>query len=77
MATLTYDTAAVRNNGKTAASLDAVAAAGEKPGFFRRLLTAMQESRQRQAEIEIRRMRAIVGDHQPGFKDALLPFQGE
>jgi hypothetical protein len=48
-----------------------------KPGIFRRIVTAMQESRQRQAEIEIRRLRALVGDHKPLFDDALLPFRGE
>jgi hypothetical protein len=71
MATMTYIPAA------TAPEAKAAAATAPKVGFFRRLVAAIQESRQRQAEIEIRRMRAITGDNKPGFRDALLPFQGE
>ncbi|MGL4243085.1 MAG: hypothetical protein ACRCTI_18380 [Beijerinckiaceae bacterium] len=79
MATMTYDNARVvaPKAGRVAKSLDAVAAAGEKPGFFRRMVKAMQESRMRQAEIEIRRYRALVQDNDTGFQDALLPFRGE
>jgi hypothetical protein len=67
---------AIMTYANTAAA-GAAKAAGAKVGLFRRLIIAMQESRMRQAEIEIRRMRAITGDHDTGFKDALLPFRGE
>jgi hypothetical protein len=63
--------------GKAARSLDAVASAGETNGFFGRLIAAIQESRMRKAEIEVRRVRALIEDSDPGFKEALLPFQGE
>jgi hypothetical protein len=69
MASITYDT--------TAHSPAARTAAAPKASLFRRIILAMQESRQRQAEIEIRRMRALIEDNKPGFRDALLPFQGE
>lgn len=70
MATTTFTTA-------VADAPATVAAKPVKTGFFRRLVTAMQESRQRQAEIEIRRMRALIGDQRMDFQDALLPFKGE
>jgi hypothetical protein len=70
MATVTYNAAAPASTAQKAAS-------PRKTGFFRRLVLAMQESRMRQAEIEIRRMRAVVGDNDAGFKNALLPFKGE
>jgi ribosomal protein L18E len=72
MATMTYTNATP--SAKTAGKTAPVA---RKIGFFRRLVRAMQESRMRQAEIEIRRIRAIVGDNDTGFKHALLPFKGE
>ncbi len=79
MATITYTESAAlaKSKGQTAKALDAVAAAGEKRGFFARLIAAMQESRMRQAEIEVRRVRALLADNDTGFKDALLPFKGE
>jgi hypothetical protein len=70
MATTTYQTNAVSETASAGT-------AAPKASFFSRLILAMQESRQRQAEIEIRRMRALVGDNDTGFKHALLPFRGE
>jgi ribosomal protein L18E len=72
MATMTYDTGALANAAKPAAP-----AKPARKGFWRRLIDAMQESRRRQAEIEIRRVRALMADTDPGFKHALLPFRGE
>jgi hypothetical protein len=79
MATMTYNmpSTATLDAGKAARSLDAVAAVGENPGFFGRVVAAIQASRMRRAEIEMRRVRAILEDSDPGFKDALLPFKGE
>jgi hypothetical protein len=79
MATMTYtETAALaKSSGQSAKALDAAVAAGEKRGFFARLVAALQESRMRQAEIEVRRVRALLADNDTGFKDALLPFKGE
>jgi hypothetical protein len=79
MATITYDITApaAAPAGKAARSLDAVSAVGEKQGFFNRLVAAIQASRMRRAEIEVRRYRALLADTDPGFKDALLPFKGE
>jgi hypothetical protein len=70
MATLTYDA------GATTATTAAQAVVKRK-GFFARLVAAMQESRRRQAEIEIRRVRALVGDNDTSYQHALLPFRGE
>jgi ribosomal protein L18E len=72
MATMTYRPGAI-----AAAAKSASPAAPRKPGVWRRILAAMQDSRRRQAEIEIRRVRALMADADPGFKDALLPFKGE
>jgi hypothetical protein len=74
---MTYDRNVISGAGKAAASLDAVTAAGERQGFFRRLIAAMQESRQRHADIEIRRIRALMADDTSACKHSLLPFQGE
>jgi hypothetical protein len=76
MATMTYETGAVaarvsgnvRENAPVAAS---------KPGLFTRIFKAIERSRMQRAEIEIRRVRAIMADTDSGFKDALLPFRGE
>jgi hypothetical protein len=70
MASITYTTTAAQTPAARAVT-------APKASLFRRLILAMQESRQRQAEIEIRRMRALIEDNKPGFRDALLPFQGE
>lgn len=70
MATLTYDASATH---ATASRQDVV----KRKGFFARLIAAMQESRRRQAEIEIRRVRALVGDNDTSYQHALLPFRGE
>lgn len=48
-----------------------------KSGLLSRLVAAMQASRQRQADIEIRRHRALINDNSVEFQDALLPFKGE
>jgi hypothetical protein len=62
----------------TAASLEAAAQTTEtRPSFFSRLLQAMIESRQRQAEIEVRRAMALHGEPKERLDYALLPFAGE
>jgi hypothetical protein len=53
-----------------------------RPGFFRRLLDAMIASRQRKAEIEVRRIQAMLNRSRrvretADEAHALLPFRGE
>jgi hypothetical protein len=49
-----------------------------KLSFGKRLVNAMIVSRQRQAEIEIRKVRALIGDKANAKIDyAMLPFSGE
>jgi hypothetical protein len=55
----------------------AVPAAEAKPSFFGRFLHALAESRQRQAEREIRRVRALYGEPKERLDYAMLPFSGE
>jgi hypothetical protein len=76
MATMTYETGALEApvSGNVR---DAAKTAGGRPGFFTRLFKAIEASRMQRAEIEVRRIRAILADTDPGFKQALLPFQGE
>jgi hypothetical protein len=73
MATMTYDVGATNATTAEKAAKDAV----KRKGVFARLIAAMQESRRRQAEIEIRRVRALVGDNDTSYQHALLPFRGE
>jgi hypothetical protein len=62
----------------TTAALDAAIPTTEtRPSFFSRLLRAMIESRQRQAEIEVRRAMALYGEPKEKLDYALLPFAGE
>ncbi len=69
MATLTF-------NAASHAASRTVATEG-KPSFFSRFLSAVAESRQRQAEIEIRRVRALLGEPNEQLDYAMLPFAGE
>jgi hypothetical protein len=71
MTTLTASASALGLSGKPAAKSAA------KPGFFGRVMAAMIESRQRKAEIEVRRVRALIEDSKPRADYALLPFAGE
>jgi hypothetical protein len=76
MATLTISHASLAN----VRAADAEPKAAPSPvrkGFFARFLQAMQESRMRQAQIEIRRVKAMIGDKKSPMDDALLPFRGE
>jgi hypothetical protein len=72
MATITY-----RTDVSPVAKATQQPAAAKAPSFFSRVVKAIHASRQRQAEIEIRRMRALIGDRGINFDDALLPFKGE
>ncbi len=51
--------------------------ASGKPSFFARIIQAMMESRQRQADREIRRVRAMIGEPKDRLDYAMLPFAGE
>lgn len=76
MATMTFETGAL--NARVSGNVrEAAAVVDSKPGFFTRLYKAIEASRMQRAEIEIRRVRALMADTDPGFKDALLPFRGE
>jgi hypothetical protein len=75
MAIMTYETGAVAAAGSRDQQITATAV--RKPGVFHRILKAIEASRMKRAEIEIRRVRAILADTDPGFRDALLPFRGE
>jgi hypothetical protein len=55
----------------------AAEAATSRPSFFGRLLQAMMESRQRQADIEVRRAMALYGEPKDRLDYAMLPFAGE
>jgi hypothetical protein len=69
MATLAFNTSAFAETN--------VETASAKPSFFGRLLKAMMESRQRQADIEIRRAMALYGEPKDRLDYAMLPFAGE
>ncbi len=69
MATLTFNPLSLAESGSEATEA--------KPSFFSRFLGALAESRQRQAEIEIRRVRALYGEPNEKLDYALLPFAGE
>jgi len=66
MATITYTSNAL-----------APTEAPARRSFFSRLVDAMIESRMRQAQIEIRRARAMIGEPNEKLDYALLPFAGE
>jgi hypothetical protein len=68
MATLTYEARTLAAGGSKAV---------RKPGLFTRMIKAIEASRMKKAEMEVRRIRALMADTDPGFKEALLPFQGE
>jgi hypothetical protein len=76
MATLTYEPRTLAAAGSKDMRGPATAA-GRKPGIFTRIFKAIEASRMQKAEIEVRRVRALMADTDPGFRDALLPFQGE
>jgi hypothetical protein len=63
------------NTSTFAETTDGTAAA--KPSFFGRLLQAMMESRQRQANVAVRRAMALYGDPKDRLDYAMLPFAGE
>jgi hypothetical protein len=69
MATLAFNTGTF---AETAAKTVAA-----KPSFFGRLLQAMMESRQRQADIAVRRAMALYGEPKDRLDYAMLPFAGE
>ena len=71
MTTLTINTLPIDAAAKTPAKQIA------KAGFFSRLLAAHIASRQRQADIVIRRHRALMGDINKTPDYAMLPFSGE
>jgi hypothetical protein len=55
-----------------------VASAVTKQSFGKRFIAALMASRQRQAEIEIRKAMALYGDKEIVKIDyAMLPFRGE
>jgi hypothetical protein len=69
MATLAFNTSTfAETTGETAVT---------KPSFFGRLLQAMMESRQRQADIEVRRAMVLYGEPKDRLDYAMLPFAGE
>ncbi len=47
------------------------------PSLLQRLIGAVTASRQAKAEVETRRIRALLGQDAPAFDYALLPFRGE
>ncbi|MFM9975079.1 MAG: hypothetical protein ACKVON_10970 [Beijerinckiaceae bacterium] len=55
----------------------AAAKTASQPGLFARLIDAMIVSRQRKADIEIRRHRAIMDHKSSNLDYAMLPFSGE
>jgi hypothetical protein len=67
-------TVAINSLSFASAAVSDVAA---KPSFFGRFMRAVAESRQRQAEIEIRRVRALIGEPKDRLDYAMLPFAGE
>ena len=69
MATLAFNTSTFAG-----AAAKTIAA---KPSFFGRLLQAMMESRQRQADIAVRRAMALYGEPKDRLDYAMLPFAGE
>jgi hypothetical protein len=75
MATMTYGTGSLASGSRDVRGV--AAAETRKPGFFTRIFKAIEASRMQKAEIEVRRVRALLADTDPGFKDALLPFRGE
>jgi hypothetical protein len=69
MATIAINTASV--------AASTVKHAHSRKSFFGRILQAMIESRQRKAEIEARRVLALIGQPREELDYALLPFRGE
>jgi hypothetical protein len=65
MATLAFNTSSFAETTST------------KPSFFGRLLQAIMESRQRQADIAVRRAMAQYGESKERLDYAMLPFAGE
>jgi len=67
------------------AALETVIRSGSRRDFFLRAISdrlgkigvAMMASRQRRADIEIRRVMALRGEPRERFDYALLPFAGE
>lgn len=76
MATMIYETGAIAATGSRDQQIAATPTV-RKPGVFHRIFKAIEASRIKKAEMEIRRVRAVMADTDPGFRDALLPFRGE
>jgi hypothetical protein len=70
MTSITFDSA-------TIASTKSLVVTVTKPSILTRISQAIMTSRQRKADIEIRRMRAVVEDGKMRLDYALLPFAGE
>jgi hypothetical protein len=78
MATMTVSGFGVGKTGSHTRLAEVTKSVAARPGIFQRMLNSMIESRRRRAEIEIRRIRAIVEDNKATVPDyALLPFAGE
>lgn len=78
MATMTFSGLGVGKAGSHAKQAGGTKSVAGRPGIFQRILNSMIESRRRRAEIEIRRIRAIIEDNKAAIPDyALLPFAGE
>jgi KaiC/GvpD/RAD55 family RecA-like ATPase len=78
MATMTVSGFGVGKSGSQAKQAGGTKSAAVRPGIFQRVLNAVIESKRRRAEIEIRRVRAIIEDKKATVPDyALLPFAGE
>jgi hypothetical protein len=76
MTTMTINTASALEAAKYGVAAPAATVKGRS--LFGRMMDAMIESRMRRAEIESRRVMAMLG--QPKFNStdyAMLPFQGE
>jgi hypothetical protein len=71
MTTLTF------NPLRTNAATSAPAKESARPGFFARLMAAHIASRQRKANIEIRKVLAHMDSRSKTLDYAMLPFNGE
>jgi hypothetical protein len=66
------------SNNEFAAPAIKTASTATKQSFGKRFIAAVMASRQRQAEIEIRKAMALHGDKEIAKIDyAMLPFRGE
>jgi hypothetical protein len=77
MSTMSLTTFGLAKSGAPVKANPAHASKSVAPSVLHRLMDAVVESKRRRAEIEVRRVRALVTDNALTTDYAMLPFSGQ